>query len=56
MIKYLYISRIEVSMKRVLKDNKGYMLVEIIIASVISFVMVYFLMDITINQELIKSF
>lgn len=32
-----------------IKNNKGYMLVEIIIASVIAFVMAYFLIDITIK-------
>lgn len=30
-------------------NNKGYMLVEVVVASCIAFVMVYFLMDITIN-------
>lgn len=36
-------------MKRVLKDNRGYMLVEIIVASVIAFTMAYFLIDITLK-------
>lgn len=31
-------------------NNKGYMLVEVVVASCIAFVMVYFLMDITINM------
>jgi len=36
-------------MNKVLKDNRGYMLVEIIVASVIAFVMAYFLIDITLK-------
>lgn len=36
-------------MKKVIKDNKGYMLVEIIVASVIALVMAYLLMDMTIK-------
>lgn len=36
-------------MKKIILNNKGYMLVEIIVASVIAMVMAYFLMDITIK-------
>lgn len=36
-------------MKRLINNRKGYMLVEIIVASVISFAMAYFLIDITLK-------
>ena len=36
-------------MKNIIKNNKGYMLVEIIVASAIALVMAYFLIDITIK-------
>jgi len=36
-------------MKKVIKDNKGYMLVELIVASVVALIMAYFLIDMTIK-------
>jgi len=36
-------------MKEIIKDNKGYMLIEIIVASTIAFVMAYFLIEITVK-------
>ena len=36
-------------MKKIIKDNQGYMLIEIVIASVIALVMAYFLIDITLK-------
>jgi len=39
----------DIDMRKIISNNKGYMLVEIIVASVIALIMAYFLIDITIK-------